>query len=98
MRSAAEARAQYLDDMARLGDAVLQVTGAERVEHQRDLGNIEPALHAHVIPRFANEPADRRRTAVWLHDWTTARAYDDVRDRALAERLARALAGPLRER
>lgn len=92
-----QSRAQYLDDMARLGDAVLQVTGAERINYEI-LGNIEPALHAHVIPRFADEPADRRRTAVWLHDWSTAPAYDDGRDRALADRIARALLGPLRAR
>ncbi len=85
------ARAAYLDDMARLGDAVLQVTGAERINYEI-LGNVEPALHAHVIPRFASEPAERRRTAVWFHDWNSAPVYDDARDRALAERLARAIA------
>jgi diadenosine tetraphosphate (Ap4A) HIT family hydrolase len=87
---AGPARAAYLDDMVRLGDAVLHVTGAARINYEI-LGNVEPALHAHVIPRFASEPADRRRTAVWLHDWHAAPPYDDARDRALAERIARAL-------
>ena len=45
------ARQQFLDDMARLGDAVLAVTGAERINYEM-LGNVEPALHAHVIPRY----------------------------------------------
>ena len=50
-------RQQFLDDMARLGDAVLAVTGAERINYEI-LGNVEPALHAHVIPRSAREPAE----------------------------------------
>jgi len=70
------ARRQFLDDMARLGDAVLQVTGAERINYEI-LGNIEPALHAHVIPRHASEDPDLRKKAVWLHDWSAAPALDD---------------------
>lgn len=86
------ARTQFLDDMTRLGDAVLLVTGAERINYEI-LGNVEPALHAHVVPRFADEPAERRRTAVWFHDWATAPAFDDTRDRALADAIARRLGG-----
>ncbi len=83
-------RTDYLADMARLGDAVLRVTGAERINYEI-LGNVEPALHAHVIPRFADEPADRRRVPVWSHDWSAAPAYDDARDRPLADAIAMAL-------
>ncbi len=56
-------RRQFLDDMARLGDAVLLVTGAERINYEI-LGNVEPALHAHVIPRHANEAPERRKQPV----------------------------------
>ena len=70
-----EARRQYLDDMARLGDAVLAVTGAERINYEI-LGNVEPALHAHVIPRHAGEDPALRTKPVWLHDWTTAPPLD----------------------
>ena len=42
----------YLGDMARLGDAVLEVTGAVRINYAL-FGNVEPALHAHVFPRYA---------------------------------------------
>ena len=87
------ARTQYLADMARLGDAVLQVTGAERINYEI-LGNVEPALHAHVIPRFADEPSEGRRTAIWFHDWTVAPPYDAARDRPLAEAIARVLTRP----
>ena len=69
------ARRQFLDDMAALGDAVLAVTGAERINYEI-LGNVEPALHAHVIPRHATEDPELRRKAVWLHDWKAARPVD----------------------
>jgi len=82
-------RRQFLGDMAALGDAVLAVTGAERINYEI-LGNVEPALHAHVIPRQATENPELRRTAVWLHDWTAAPAVDST---ALA--LARQIAARL---
>lgn len=70
-------RRQFLDDMARLGDAVLLVTEAERINYEI-LGNVEPALHAHVIPRHASEDADLRKKTVWLHDWNAAPAVDSA--------------------
>lgn len=76
-------RRQFLDDMARLGDAVLAVTGAERINYEI-LGNVEQALHAHVIPRHASEDPVLRKQPVWLHDWAaaepfTAAAHDKLR-------------------
>ena len=70
-----ERRRQFLDDMARLGDAVLAVTSAERINYEI-LGNVEPALHAHVIPRHTSEDPELRKLAVWLHDWTAAPPVD----------------------
>jgi diadenosine tetraphosphate (Ap4A) HIT family hydrolase len=84
------ARQQFLDDMARLGDAVLAVTGAERINYEI-LGNVEPALHAHVIPRYAWEPPARRRTAVWLHDWTAAPPFSPEGHAQLLHTLAQRL-------
>ena len=81
-----DARRQFLDDMARLGDAILEETGAERINYEI-LGNVEPALHAHVIPRHASENPDLRRKPVWLHDWSTAPGVDEEAV-ALARRLA----------
>lgn len=66
-----DARRDFLDDMAKLGDAVLAETGAERINYEI-LGNVEPALHAHVIPRHASEQPDLRKQPVWLHDWSAA--------------------------
>jgi diadenosine tetraphosphate (Ap4A) HIT family hydrolase len=84
-----DARRQFLDDMAALGDAVLAATDAERINYEI-LGNVEPALHAHVIPRHAAEDPERRLTPVWLHDWKTAPAID-----AAALALARQIAARL---
>lgn len=85
-----EARRRFLDDMARLGDAVLAVTGAERINYEI-LGNVEPALHAHVIPRYATEPPDLRTKPVWLHDWAAAEKFDAARHRNLLVRIQDAL-------
>ena len=63
------------------------VTGAERINYEI-LGNVEPALHAHVIPRYAWEAPAQRQTAVWLHDWSSAPRFAAERDRPLATALA----------
>jgi diadenosine tetraphosphate (Ap4A) HIT family hydrolase len=83
-------RAAFLDDMARLGDAVMAVTSCERINYEI-LGNVEPALHAHVIPRFASELPERRRTAVWLHDWSTAPPFSASEHGPLARAIAEAI-------
>ena len=83
-------RLQFLDDLARLGQAVVEVTGAYRVNYEM-LGNVEPALHAHVIPRYWHEPDTLRGKPVWFHDWDAAPRFDAGRDRALLERLRAAL-------
>lgn len=87
-----DARRQFLDDMASLGDAVLAVTGAERINYEI-LGNVEPALHAHVIPRHGSEDPALRTKPVWLHDWATAVRFSPVRNGTLADALRRWLAG-----
>jgi diadenosine tetraphosphate (Ap4A) HIT family hydrolase len=66
-----EHRLQFLDDMARLGDAVLQVTQALRINYAM-FGNVEPALHAHVIPRFVDEAEAMRTAHPWMYDWSAA--------------------------
>ena len=46
----------FLADMARIGQAVQDITDAVRINYAI-FGNVEPALHAHVIPRYEDEPA-----------------------------------------
>ncbi|MEM1213685.1 MAG: hypothetical protein AAGI68_15460 [Planctomycetota bacterium] len=66
------ARTRFLNDMAALGDAVLAETGCARINYSM-LGNLEPALHAHVFPRYADEPEHLRAKPIWLYPesaWT----------------------------
>jgi diadenosine tetraphosphate (Ap4A) HIT family hydrolase len=83
-----EHRERFLHDMVILGDALLEVTGAARINYEI-LGNSDPALHAHVIPRYDNEPEERRRAPVWFYDFKTAREFSPDIDRPLMERLAK---------
>ena len=55
-----DARRQFFADMAAIGDALLAVTGAERINYLV-LCNQAPELHAHCIPRFASEDLELRR-------------------------------------
>ena len=87
-----EHRLQFLDDMAALGDAVLAVTNAVRIIYEM-LGNLEPALHAHLFPRYDNEPEDLRTKAVWLYPpsaWE-AMSFDPTRDQAIMQTIRHAL-------
>lgn len=76
------AQAAFLADVARLGQAVLEVTGALRINYAL-FGNVEPALHAHVFPRFADEPEALRSANPWGYDWATAPRFDAARDGGL---------------
>lgn len=84
------ARTTYLLDMARLGDAALQATGALRMNYEI-LGNSEPELHCHVFPRYASEPEHLRRMPVWFYDWKTAVAYSEEDHGQLRRRIAQLL-------
>ncbi|NJM90327.1 MAG: hypothetical protein HC847_27525 [Hydrococcus sp. RU_2_2] len=84
-------RNQFLQDMAMLGDALLSVTGASRINYEI-LGNSEAALHAHVFPRYAVEPEDQQRKPVWFYDWDNAPKFKLERDRSLMNEIAEAIA------
>jgi diadenosine tetraphosphate (Ap4A) HIT family hydrolase len=83
-------RAAFLADMAALGDAVLAVTRAVRINYAI-FGNLDPALHAHVIPRYHDEPEALRTAHPWAYDWSVAPAFDPDRHRDLGERIHAAL-------
>ena len=89
----APGRARFLLDLARLGDAVLAVTGALRINYAI-LGNLEPALHAHVIPRYADEPEALRTAHPWAYDWQAGSPFDPREQGDLAARLRRELNRP----
>ena len=77
-----EVQSAFLADVARLGQAVLELTGAIRINYAI-FGNVEPALHAHVLPRFAHEPQAMRSANPWGYDWNAARRFDTDGDGAL---------------
>ena len=52
-------RAQFWSDLTLLGDAILEATGAERINYLV-LCNQVPELHGHAIPRYADEDPDKR--------------------------------------
>lgn len=85
-------RAAFLADMAALGDAVLAATRAARINYAI-LGNQDPALHAHVIPRYQDEPAARRRAHPWSYDWEQAPVFQADLHRELRDRIHAALGG-----
>jgi diadenosine tetraphosphate (Ap4A) HIT family hydrolase len=82
----AEQRKTLLYEASVLGDALLEVTGALRINYEI-LGNLEPALHVHVFPRFADEPPELRTRPVWSYDWMAGPAFDVERDAGLMTRL-----------
>jgi diadenosine tetraphosphate (Ap4A) HIT family hydrolase len=85
-------RIRFLQDMAILGDALLEVTGAYRINYEI-LGNSEAALHAHVFPRYMSEPEDLRKGPAWLYDreYRLSVKFDAERDKELMQRLAQAI-------
>jgi len=60
-----EGRTQFLADMASLGDAVRKATRCNRVNYGV-YGNLDPYLHAHVWPRYADEPEAQRTMPPFL--------------------------------
>ena len=63
--------------MSRLGDALMRTTSPVRINYAI-FGNLEPALHAHVIPRYRDEPENLRTQHPWAYDWSHAPAFDPV--------------------
>ena len=79
-------RMAFLADMSRLGDALLKVTGAVRINYAI-FGNRDAALHAHVIPRYQDEPLALRTEQPWAYDWSAAPAFERASFEALAASL-----------
>ena len=71
------ARAQFLFDMALVGDVLLAITAAARINYAI-YGNVDPALHAHIFPRDSAEPEDTRTAQPWALDWNAAPLYSDA--------------------
>lgn len=83
----APARDRFMSDLGMLGEAVLVATGALRINYAI-FGNVEPALHAHVHPRYADEPQEHRKAHPWSYDWERAPHFDPVEHGPLRESIA----------
>jgi diadenosine tetraphosphate (Ap4A) HIT family hydrolase len=78
------ARVDLLREVTLLGDVLLEITGARRINYEI-LGNLEPALHVHLFPRYDDEPEQLRLKPVWFYDWDSAPAFDLNRDQPLMQ-------------
>jgi diadenosine tetraphosphate (Ap4A) HIT family hydrolase len=59
-------RTTYLYEMSVVGDALLEVTSAYRINYDI-LCNTEQALHAHVCPRYLSEADELRAGPPWRY-------------------------------
>ncbi|OGO07917.1 MAG: hypothetical protein A2Y92_05440 [Chloroflexi bacterium RBG_13_57_8] len=82
-------RVQFSRDMVIIGDALLEVTGAYLINYEI-LGNTEPALHAHLFPRYMTEPEELRKRPAWFYDkdYRLSIKFDAVRDKELIREIA----------
>ncbi len=87
-----QGQAAFLADLARLGQAAFEVTGALRINYAL-FGNVEPALHAHVFPRYVDEPEALRTANPWGYDWAVAPRFDAAADGALLNSIRARLSG-----
>ncbi len=82
-------RAQFLSDMTLIGDALLEVTGAKLINYMI-LGNWDRALHAHIHPRYSDEPDETRQQGPWVYN-PQEQPFDASRDRGLMEKIGKAV-------
>jgi diadenosine tetraphosphate (Ap4A) HIT family hydrolase len=87
-----QARSTFLQDMILVGDAVLEVTGAYRVNYVIAC-NTDPYLHAHIVPRYLSEPDEIRKGLPWSYpnEVLNGTPFDASRDRELMQQLAAAI-------
>jgi diadenosine tetraphosphate (Ap4A) HIT family hydrolase len=86
------AREAFLTDMATVGDALTEVTGAYRINYAV-AGNTDPWLHAHIVPRYMSEPEALRKGLPWSYpkkQIDTIR-FDCARDQQLMQQLREAI-------
>lgn len=85
-------RAEFLNDMTLIGDALLEVTGAYRINYCI-LGNSDSYLHAHIIPRFLSEPEKLRKGGPWSYPKKLQDTilFDLERDKELMHQIASAI-------
>lgn len=85
-------RVSYWLDVCRVGDALLKVAGADRINYET-WGNVDRALHTHITPRYKWEPEDLgKKPPREAYNLQTARPFDSAIDHELILKLRAALA------
>ncbi len=79
-------RKEFLYEMSVVGDVLLELTNAVRINYEM-LGNVEPALHAHIFPRYESEPADLKLKPAWSYDWDSIDKFNLGEQQAFMEKL-----------
>jgi diadenosine tetraphosphate (Ap4A) HIT family hydrolase len=81
-------RVEYLCDMALVGDALMEVTGAYRINYCI-AGNSDPYLHTHIVPRYMTEPESMRKGLPWSYPKSIidGTMFDYERDQGLIRQL-----------
>jgi len=90
------ARFRFMLDMSIVGDALLRVTDSFRINYGM-MSNADPYLHAHIVPRYLNEPDAIRRHLPWSYskEHMDSVPFDADRDRVLMTDLKIAIEGLL---
>jgi diadenosine tetraphosphate (Ap4A) HIT family hydrolase len=85
-------RSQFLCDMVRVGDVLMEVTGACRINYAI-FGNSDPVLHAHIVPRYADEPPQYLHNVPWSYpqEQMEAIGFDANRDSELMQAIMGAI-------
>jgi diadenosine tetraphosphate (Ap4A) HIT family hydrolase len=81
------ARTRFLADLALVGDALLALTAAIRINYAI-FGNVDPALHAHLFPRLPTEAPGIAKLQPFALDWTQAPKFSPERCGEFKQRLA----------
>ena len=86
------ARTRFMTDMSIVGDALLQVTDSFRINYGI-MSNSDPYLHAHIIPRYLDEPEAIRRHLPWSYskEHMDSKPFDLERDCGLMAELKQAI-------
>jgi diadenosine tetraphosphate (Ap4A) HIT family hydrolase len=90
-----EDRIQFLSDMVLIGDALMEVTDAYRINYDIN-NNADPALCAHIFPRYKSEPEQYLKMPAWFYYEVEKKLppkFDPERDSALMKKIANVIQG-----
>jgi diadenosine tetraphosphate (Ap4A) HIT family hydrolase len=93
----ADTRTQFLNDMITIGDALIEVTNAYRINYEIR-AELEPALYARIFPRYNNEPAQYHKLSAWYRYEAEKKLpprFNLERDKPLMRKLANSILGKI---